>query len=495
MGIDHNIPHPPGSAGTARVLVVLAETDETRHLVAFLNEEGYEVLWARESQSAYDILDRERVDGLICDLQAERVDGLRLVKVSLQRNAEICSIAVASTTLEGIELGTEAMRQGAYDFQVRPLILAKINAVLRRGLSHQRLVDEVYDLHRRLDRRYRFGGVMRRSSAWQRIYSQIEQVAPSKATVLLLGETGTGKGELAKAIHQNSNRRDNPFVETNCGALPEAIVESELFGHERGAFTGASASRKGRFELADGGTLFLDEVGDLTMPTQVKLLRVVQDSEFERVGGVETRKVDVRLVAATNRDLEAMVSEGEYRADLFYRLNVVSIEVPPIRQSREDIPILIDQFIREFAEENRQKTVGMTPAAVDCLAQYDWPGNVRELKNCIEGMLVMRTSDNRLDVKDVPDHIRNPGGRPAVFIKAGMTMREIEKQAIADTLEAVGYDRRQAAAVLGIGLSTLYRKEKEYGLKGSGKSSRGTHGKGSGTPPGKSVRLLTRKRS
>ena len=312
--------------------------------------------------------------------------------------------------------------------------------------------------------------------------------------MLLLGETGTGKGELAKAIHQHSNRRDRPFVETNCGALPEAIVESELFGHEKGAFTGASASRKGRFELADGGTLFLDEVGDLTMPTQVKLLRVVQDSEFERVGGVQTRKVDVRLVAATNRDLEAMVSKGEYRADLFYRLNVVSIEVPPIRRSREDIPILIDEFLREFSEENEngQQAVGMTPAAIDCLVQYDWPGNVRELKNCIEGMLVMRTSDRRLDVKDVPDHIRNPGGRPAVFIRTGMTMKEIEKQAIADTLEAVGNDRRQAAAVLGIGLSTLYRKEKEYGLKGGGKSS---SEKGSGTPPGKSVRLLTRKRS
>ena len=489
-----NTPHPLRSAVQARVLVVLSETDETRHLVAFLNEEGYEVLWARESQSAYDILDRERVDGLICDLQAERVDGLRLVQLSLQRNTEICSIAVTNTTPEGIELGTEAMRQGAYDFQVRPLILAKINAVLRRGLSHQRLVDEVYDLHRRLDRRYRFGGVMRRSSNWQRIYSQIEQVAPSKATVLLLGETGTGKGELAKAIHQHSNRRDHPFVETNCGALPEAIVESELFGHEKGAFTGASSSRKGRFELADGGTLFLDEVGDLTMPTQVKLLRVVQDSEFERVGGVETRKADVRLVAATNRDLEAMVSEGEYRADLFYRLNVVSIEVPPIRQSREDIPILIDEFVREFAEENRQNTVGMTPAAVDCLVQYDWPGNVRELKNCIEGMLVMRTSDGKLDVKDVPDHIRNPGGRPAVFIKAGMTMKEIEKRAIADTLEAVDYDRRQAAAVLGIGLSTLYRKEKEYGLKDGRKSIRGLGGGGSGPPAGKSPRLLAPKR-
>ena len=494
MAIDSTGPHEPGSAVQARVLVVMAETDETRLLVAFLNEEGYEVLWARESQSAYDILDTERVDGLICDLQTERVDGLRLVQLSLQRNAEICSIAVANTTPEGIELGTEAMRQGAYDFQVRPLILAKINAVLRRGLSHQRLVDEVYDLHRRLDRRYRFGGVMRRSSLWQRIYSQIEQVAPSKATVLLLGETGTGKGELAKAIHQHSNRRDRPFVETNCGALPEAIVESELFGHEKGAFTGASASRKGRFELADGGTLFLDEVGDLTMPTQVKLLRVVQESEFERVGGVETRKVDIRLVAATNRDLEAMVSEGDYRADLFYRLNVVSIEVPPIRHSREDIPILIDEFIREFAEENRQKTVGMTPAAVDCLVTYDWPGNVRELKNCIEGMLVMRSSDRSLDVEDVPDHVRNPGGRRAVFVEAGMTMKEIEKKAIADTLEAVGYDRRQAAAVLGIGLSTLYRKEKEYGLKGRRQSSPRTGDEGSRPPAGKSSRLLTRKR-
>ena len=422
------------------------------------------MLWAREGQTAYDIIDKERVDGLICDLQSERVDGLRLIKLALQRNSEICAIVVAGTTPEGIEIGTEAIRQGAYDFQVRPLILPKINLVLQRGLSYQKLVDEVSDLHRRLDHRYRFGGVVRRSSMWQRIYSQIEQVAPSKATVLLLGETGTGKGELAKAIHQHSNRRDHPFVETSCGALPEAIVESELFGHEKGAFTGATTSRKGRFELSDGGTLFLDEVGDLTLPTQVKLLRVVQDSEFERVGGVETRKVDARLVAATNRDLEEMVSKGDYRADLFYRLNVVTIRVPPLRHSRDDIPILIDDFIREFSQENMDVEIGLSSDAIDCLSQYDWPGNVRELKNCIEGMVVMRNTD-RLEVSDIPDHIKNAKGKRIVNDKSGMTMREIEKQAIVETLKAVGYDRRRAAVVLDIGLSTLYRKEKEYGLR------------------------------
>ena len=456
----------PAEAPQPRVLVVQPESADTRQLVGFLNECGYEVLWARESQSAYDILDAEPVDGLVCDLQAERIDGLRLVRLALQRNSEICAIVVASASPQGIELGTEAMRHGAYDFQVRPLILDKINAVLERGLSHQRLVDEISDLHRRLDSRYRFGGIVRRSSSWQRIFNQIEQVAPAKATVLLTGETGTGKGELAKAIHQNSNRRDRPFVETNCGALPESIVESELFGHEKGAFTGAATSRKGRFELADTGTLFLDEVGDLSLATQVKLLRVVQDSQFERVGGVETRRVDVRLVAATNRDLEGMVADGRYRADLFYRLNVVAIEVPPLRQSREDIPILIDEFIRELCAESGREVSGITSVAVDCLVQHDWPGNVRELKNCLEGMLVMSPAGRELDVDDVPEHIRAANPRASTEgMRTGMTMKEIEKQAIADTLESVDHDRRRAATILGIGLSTLYRKEKQYGLR------------------------------
>ena len=447
-----------------KIVVVVPESAANKKLVAFLDERGFEVMWARAGQAAYDILDSEPVDGLICDLHEERIDGLRLVQVARQRNPEICAIVLARA--DELELGTEAMRQGAYDFQVRPANLAKVHAVLDRGLSHQRLVGELSDLQKRLDERYRFGGIARRSSAWQRIYSQVEQVAKSKATVLLMGETGTGKSEVAKAIHQNSPRRERTFVETNCGALPEGIVESELFGHERGAFTGATTSHKGRFELADLGTLFLDEVGDLSPATQVKLLRVIQNGEFERVGGTETRRLDVRLIAATNRNLEEMVDQGTYRADLFYRLNVVTVVIPPLRDCREDIPILVDEFLQQFAADNDKPIHGLSSAASDALIDYEWPGNVRELKNCIEGMVVMHTGSGALDLADVPHHIRqNPSAPAGGFFGAGMTMRQIEKRAIAEALEAVAYNRRRAAAMLDIGLSTLYRKEREYGLR------------------------------
>ena len=453
-----------GERTAPRVLVVAPQDEATTQLVSYLRREGFEVLAAREGSTGYDILDSEPVDALICHLADSRIDGLRLVRVARERNPEIC--AIVSAGADQIELGTEAMRQGAYDFQVRPYNLAKLRAVLDRGLSYQRLVGEVSLLQRRLDERYRHGGIARRSSPWQRIYAQIEQVAPSRATVLLTGETGTGKGEVAKAIHQHSTRRDRPFVETNCGALPEGIVESELFGHEKGAFTGARTSRKGRFELADMGTLFLDEVGDLSPATQVKLLRVIQSGEFERVGGTETLRADVRLLAATNRHLERMVEEGSYRADLFYRLNVVTIRIPALRECREDIPILTVEFLRQFSEENKREVHALMPAAMDVLLGYDWPGNVRELKNCIEGMVVMSAPGRPLDVVDVPAHIRKaprevdgPGLRP------GMTMKQIERLAIAETLKAVDYDRRKAAAMLEIGLSTLYRKEKEYGLR------------------------------
>jgi DNA-binding NtrC family response regulator len=445
--------------------VTSPEDEPTQHLVAFLRQQGFEVLWAREGGVAYDILDSEPVDALICHMSDSRIDGFRLVQLARQRNPEIC--AIVSGTADDIEQGTEVMRQGAYDFQVRPLNLGKLRAVLDRGLSHQKLVGEITDLQRRLQERYRYGGIARRSSAWQRIYAQIEQVAPSRATVLLTGETGTGKGEVAKAIHQNSTRRDRAFVETNCGALPDGIIESELFGHERGAFTGASTSHKGRFELADLGTLFLDEVGDLSSATQVKLLRVIQSGEFERVGGAETMRADVRLIAATNRDLEGMVEDGSYRADLFYRLNVVTIRIPPLRECREDVPILVNEFLGQFSQENDRTVHTITPAAMDLLMSYEWPGNVRELKNCVEGMVVMSPPERVLDVVDVPAPFRGEAPTPGDEdgMRVGMTMKQIEKLAIEETLKAVRHDRRKAAAMLEIGLSTLYRKEKEYGLR------------------------------
>ena len=445
---------------------MLPESTQAKELTVYLERQGFEVMWVREGQSAYEILDSEQVDALICDLKEARIDGLRLQQVARQRNADICGIVIAGP--EEIELGIEAMRQGAYDFQLRPLNLAKIGAVLERGLSYQQLVGEVSDLQRRLDERYRLGGIARRSSAWQRIYDQIEQVAQSRTSILIAGETGTGKGEVAKAIHQCSRRRDSAFVEINCGALPEGVVESELFGHEKGAFTSATAVRKGRFELADKGTLFLDEVGDIPPTTQIKLLRVIQNGEFERVGGTRTHKVDVRLIAATNRNLEEMVAQGTYRADLFYRLHVVPIEVPPLRECREDIPILVDEFIRQFAEENDRRVTGIRSRALDLLLEYDWPGNVRELKNCIEGMVVMCSHEGRLEVDDIPRYInRRERELPGLMFRVGMSMGEIERVAIYETLKAVNNDRRRAAEILQIGLSSLYRKVKQYALEDS----------------------------
>lgn len=446
-----------------RILVVLSENTETKELLVYLETQGLEAIWAREGLSAYDILDTEQVDGLICELKDLRIDGLRLLSIAQQRNSEICAIVIAGP--EEIELGIEAMRQGAHDFQLHPLNLAKVGAVLERGLSYQRLVGEVSNLQRRLDERYRFVGIGRRSSQWQRIYSQVEQVAQSRASILITGETGTGKGEIAKAIHQQSRRREQAFVEINCGALPEGIVESELFGHEKGAFTGAATARKGRFEMADRGTLFLDEVGDIPLATQVKLLRVIQESEFERLGGSQTRKVDVRIIAATHRNLEEMVSQKAYRADLFYRLQVVTIEVPPLRDCREDIPVLVDEFIHLFATENSKEVKGISPRALDVLMDYEWPGNVRELKNCIEGMVVMCPREGILEISDIPPYMRRGDrGLQGISFRVGMTLDEIEKGVIEETLKSVNYDRRRAAEILDIGLSTIYRKIKEYGL-------------------------------
>jgi transcriptional regulator with PAS, ATPase and Fis domain len=296
----------------------------------------------------------------------------------------------------------------------------------------------------------------------------IRQIAPTRATVLIQGETGSGKGLVAQTIHQNSPRRDAAFVTLNCASLAEGVIESELFGHERGAFTGAIQTHKGRFEIADGGTLFLDEVSEMSPATQAKLLRVLEDREFERVGGGRSIKVDVRLIAASNRDLEQCVRDRKFREDLFFRLKVVTLKLPPLRERRQDIPRLVEEFIREFNIEHDKSMTGISRGAMDLLMQYHWPGNVRELKNTIEGMVVLSASGRMLDVSDLPEHILGqvhtamPDGD--IRIRVGMTMEEIEKVAIEHTLRSVGYDKQKAAELLGIGLRTLYRKQKRYRL-------------------------------
>jgi len=364
-----------------------------------------------------------------------------------------------------IEMAVEAMRQGAYDFQVKPLNLDKLLAVLTRGLTHQALAARVAEIEGQLEERLGFERFTGRSRAIQRVMDQVRQIAPTRATVLLEGETGTGKGLVAQAIHQNSPRRSERFVWLNCGALAEGVIDSELFGHERGAFTGATSMRRGRFEMADGGTLFLDEISETPPTVQVKLLRVIQDRAFERVGGGDTLTADVRLVAASNRDLAEHVRTGRFREDLFHRLNVVRVHMPPLRERREDIPLLVESFIREFNREHGRRITGITRGALERLMRSPWPGNVRELKNAIEGMIVFAVGRRALDLSDLPDSFRETEIQgEALRLAVGMSVEEAEHDLIAATLRHTAQDKPRAAAMLGIGLRTLYRKIKQYGL-------------------------------
>jgi two-component system, NtrC family, response regulator AtoC len=445
------------------VLVVDRESEPTKSLIAFLRQRDFEVLWAKDGESAYNVLDQHPVDCLVTEVRMQRIDGLSVLRRARERNPEVCAIVIT----EGAEIQTavEAMRQGAYDFQVKPLHLEKLLSVLSRGLSHQALVARVAEIEEQLDERLGFERLTGHSRLIQRVMEQVRAIASTRATVLIEGETGTGKGLVAQAIHQNSPRKSERFVWVNCGALAEGVIESELFGHERGAFTGAATRKHGRFELADGGTLFLDEIGEAPPSVQVKLLRVLQDRSFERVGGTETLKSDVRLIAATNRDLTSEIKSGRFREDLYYRLCVVRIAMPPLRERREDIPLLIESFIREFNREHGRKVVGLTRGALDRLTRYSWPGNVRELKNTIEGMVVFAEGKRPLDLSDLPPLLREVETEAETLpVTVGMTVEEAERQLIVATLKHTGQDKPKAAAMLGIGLRTLYRKIKQYSI-------------------------------
>jgi len=458
-----------------RALIVDKDSSETEELFSFLTESGFEVVWAKDGEQAFNILDRPEpeaafaTDGagpqiLITELKAHRVDGMRLLETAKRRNPEVCVILIADQG--SVELATEAMRQGAYDFQLRPLNLPKLLAVVQRALSHQQLVSRVSDLTERLDERLKVPNLTGKSRVMQDLCARIVQIAPTRASVLIYGETGTGKELIAQAIHQLSPRKNERFVKLHCAELSANIVESELFGHEKGAFTGADQRRVGRFELADQGTLFIDEISDVPAPVQTKLLRVLQDRQFERVGGNETVRVDVRVIAASNRALDLMVARDQFREDLYYRLKVIQVDVPPLRERKEDIPLLVETFIREFNREHGRKVTGITRGVADRLMQYDWPGNVRELRNTIEEMVVFAQGKRPIEVSDLPIALRQQSGGVTenLHLTVGMSMQEIERRAIEATLRSVGYDKQKAVKILGIGLRTLYRKQKEYGL-------------------------------
>ena len=456
----------PGLKERPVVLVVDCESPGTSGLIAFLRDRDLEVVWSRDGESGYNALDSTRVDCLVTELSVQRIDGLSLLRRARERNPEVCAVLIA----EGADVGkaVEAMRQGAADFQVKPLNHEKLLAVLRQGLDRQALAARVAEMEAQLDERFGFERLTGRSRAIVGVMEQVRHIASTRATVLIEGETGTGKGLVAQAVHQNSPRKRERFVGVNCGALAEGVIESELFGRgtraERGsggAFTSANALRRGRFELAEGGTLFLDEIGELPPTVQVKLLRVLQDRSFERAGGTETLRVDVRLIAATNRDLAAEVKAGRFREDLYYRLSVVRVHMPPLHARPEDLPLLVKGFIREFDREHGRRVTGLTRGVLDRLMRHPWPGNVRELRNTIEGMVVFAEGRRTLDLSDLPVTLREvESAGEKLELRVGMTVEEAERRLIAATLRHCGNDKPRAAAMLGVGLRTLYRKLK-----------------------------------
>jgi two-component system NtrC family response regulator len=445
-------------------MVVDDEPTQLEFVGGFLRKAGFEVVLMDSAAQALERFRKEPFDLVLTDQRMPEMSGLELLKQCRAAAPEVNVIIM--TAYGSIETAVSAMKEGATDYLTKPLNLEELLLRIERVRHSHQLVRENSELREALQERHRIEGIIGESGQMQEVLDLVRRVAPSDATVLLRGESGTGKELIAKAIHYASARRKGPLVKVNCAALPETLLESELFGHEKGSFTGAFAMRKGRFEVADGGTLFLDEIGDLPAHLQAKLLRVLQEKEFERVGSNRAITSDVRIITATHRDLEQLMRDGSFREDLYYRLNVVTIHIPRLADCREDIPILVNEFLRQFSRENGRETHVLNPAAMDALMDYDWPGNVRELKNCVEGMVVMSAPGRELTPSDVPAHLRGaPAGSDQGGLHPGMTMKQVERLAIEQALEAVGHDRRKAAKVLQIGLSTLYRKEKEYGLR------------------------------
>jgi len=448
-----------------RIVVVDDEPAQRELIGGFLAKQGHEVFPAASGAEALAHVKDRQVDLVLSDCRMPGMSGPELLLGIKAVNPEVPLILM--TAYGTVETAVQAMKDGAADYLTKPLDLEELLLRLARVAEQSRLRSEVRDLQARLVERHRLEGIIGESGRMQEVLALAKRVAPSNATVLIRGESGTGKELIARAIHFNSPRAGGPLVNLNCAALPEQLLESELFGHEKGAFTGAVAQRKGRFEQADGGSIFLDEIGDLSPALQVKLLRVLQERQFERVGGNRTLTVDVRVLAATHRDLERAMREGTFRDDLYYRLNVVTIQIPPLRERREDISLLLDHFLRKFAAKNRRDVTGLTAAARDALLKYDYPGNVRELENIVERAILL-CRGRVIDLEDLPATVR-PGQRSAdepLPKDLPGVLADIERQAIESALERSGGVQTQAAAALGISERVLRYKMKKYGLEG-----------------------------
>ena len=447
--------------------------DDDRHVLAaiaeYLRGLGYRTETASTCQEALERMHEYPFEVVVCDVCLPDADGFHVLQWAVEHRPETSVILL--TGYGTIESAVEAIRIGAFDYLTKPVIDEELHLAIERALGQRRIVQENRNLKAQLDERFGLGRIVGRDYKMLKLFDLVESVADTRANVLILGESGTGKTMTGRAIHQLSSRRDKPFVEVACGALPDTLLESELFGHVAGAFTGATHDRVGKFLQADGGTLFLDEIATASPSLQVKLLRVLQDREFEAVGGTKTHKVDVRLILATNQDLEAMVRRGEFREDLYYRVNVISLTQPPLRERLGDIPLLAEHYLEAFNEQNGKSIKGFNDAAVRCLQRYGWPGNVRELVNVVERAVVLSKGEV-ITPADLPEAVRDEdashGSHANVGVGSGNLKHALatpERQILVEALEANGWNRQNTAAMLGINRTTLYKKMKKYHIE------------------------------
>ncbi len=453
----------------ARILVIDDDPVILEVITNILKAKSYEVMAAPDGKSGIKQLESNSFDVVLTDLMMPDVDGLAVLDYALTRSPKTkCIILTGYGTIKS---SVDSIKRGAFDYITKPITPDELLVVIEKALKFRNLEDENIRLKRELKKKYRHDNIIGTSKAIEKIYEIIEKVADTDSTVLITGASGTGKELVARSIHYNSSRSDKPLVVINCGAIPEELLESELFGHEKGAFTGAYKARVGRFEMANGGTIFLDEVGEMSPALQVKLLRVLEEQKFERVGGTKTIHVDVRIIAATNKNLTIAVNKERFREDLYYRLHVIPIKMPSLKQRKSDIPLLIDFFMKKFQKGKTKRITGFSPEAMDCMLEYHWPGNVRELENMIKRLIIL--SDNQVvNVDDLPEHIqrnsRSIQQSEEVILEEGLTLdeavKDYEKRLILEALEKSNWVKTKAAKILNINRTTLVEKIKKKNL-------------------------------
>ncbi|MCD7057510.1 MULTISPECIES: acetoacetate metabolism transcriptional regulator AtoC [Escherichia] len=455
-----------------RILIVDDEENVRRMLSTAFSLQGYDTHCACNGNEALPLFTRVQPDVVLMDIRMPEMDGISALKAMRGHNPR--TPIVLMTAYAEVETAVEALRSGAFDYVIKPFDLDELNLVVQRALQLQSMKKEIRQLHQALSASWQWGHILTSSPLMKAICKDTAKIALSQASVLVSGESGTGKELIARAIHYNSRRANGPFIKINCAALPESLLESELFGHEKGAFTGAQTLRQGLFERADSGTLFLDEIGEMPLVLQAKLLRILQEREFERIGGHQTIKVDIRIIAATNRNLDAMVKEGTFRKDLFYRLNVIHLMLPPLRERREDISLLANHFLQKFSSENQRDIIEIDPSAMSLLTAWSWPGNIRELSNVIERAVVMN-SGPVIFAEDLPPQFRQPvcmnhdvKSTPPGERNLKEEIKREEKRIIIEVLEQQEGNRTRTALMLGISRRALMYKLQEYGIDPAG---------------------------